>query len=50
MPLTDKMNLNNQHRKLIALISAKKGLPREKFLFLLLLDEYERTFKKQYPV
>ena len=44
------MNLNPQHRKLITTISKKKSLPEEKFLFLLLLDEYERTFNKQYPV
>ena len=44
------MNLNPQHRKLISTISKKKSLPEDKFLFLLLLDEYERTFNKQYPV
>jgi len=44
------MNLNQQHRKLITTISKQKKLSQEKFLFLLLLDEYERTFKKQYPV
>ena len=44
------MNLNPQHRKLISMISKKRSMPADKFLFLLLLDEYERTFNKQYPV
>ena len=42
------MNLNQQHRKLISSLSKKKQLTEDKFLFLLLLDEYERTFKRPY--
>ena len=42
------MNLNSNHNKLISLIATKKKMAKDKFLFLLLLDEYQRTFDKQY--
>ena len=43
-------SLNREHKKLITELSRKKQLQPDNFLLMLLLDEYQRTFKKQYPL
>jgi hypothetical protein len=43
-------SLTREHKKLITELSRKKQLKPENFLLMLLLDEYQRTFKKQYPL
>jgi hypothetical protein len=43
-------NLTPTHKKLITELSKKKQLQPDNFLLMLLLDEYQRTFKKAYPI
>ena len=42
--------LSPTHKKLITELSKKKHLQPDNFLLMLLLDEYQRTFKRSYPL